>query len=67
METWIFFGGRWKVLSDRWTASLLLLSALAAGMTGFLSGVVLMELHYEGRITEIEQRISALKPFVEQV
>jgi hypothetical protein len=28
---------------------------------------VLMELHYEARITEIEQRISALKPFVEQV
>ena len=47
METWIFRGGRWKIISEKWLIAGVLLSASAAGISGFFAGIRVTEWRYE--------------------
>ncbi len=50
METWIFRGGRWKIISEKWLIAGMLLGSSAAGITGFFAGIRVTEWRYEARI-----------------
>jgi hypothetical protein len=54
METWVFRGGRWKVISERWIITSVLFTSTLAGMAGFAAGLLLMESRYERRIDTIQ-------------
>ena len=48
-QTWVFFGGRWKIIGARGEASFIAGLASLMLLAGFLSGILLMTRLYEER------------------
>jgi hypothetical protein len=78
MDTWIYRGGRWKVISEKWIATLFLCGTLLAGVAGFSWGMLFMRWRYEARVqvleqreaaevSEMQQRISAMETTVDEL
>ena len=57
MDTWVFFGGRWKVIYPRGIWGLIFSFVFVAWLAGALCGAEFSRIQYEKRIAAIERHV----------
>jgi septal ring factor EnvC (AmiA/AmiB activator) len=56
-QTWVLFGGRWKIITDRRLVTLVLGVALSTWLMGLATGMLFMTSRYEQQEAALRQQI----------